>query len=91
MNKRLEVKLSSQRRRRLQQICDHPLSGRVAKRAACLLLSADGAAISLISQVTGLSVDAITDILRRWQQRGMASLRELPRPGGAAKITPEYH
>lgn len=90
MNKRIEVKLTSWQRRRLQEIRDHPPSTRVGKRAVCLLLSADGVASKLICQVTGLSVDAVTDIRRRWHQRGMASLIELPRPGRPAKVTPEY-
>lgn len=90
MNRRLEVKLTSWQRQRLQQIRDHPPSARVGKRAVCLLLSADGSPSKLISQVTGLSKDAIPDIRRRWQERGMASLKELPRPGRPPKITPEY-
>ncbi len=85
MNRRLEVKLSSWQRQRLQQIRDHPPSARVGKRAVCLLLSSDGSPSKLISQVTGLSKDAIPDIRRRWQERGMASLKELPRPGRPPK------
>jgi len=91
MNRRLEVKLTSWQRQRLQQIRDHPPSARVGKRAVCLLLSSDGSPSKLISQVTGLSKDAIPDIRRRWQECGMASLKELPRPGRPPKITPEYH
>lgn len=90
MNKRLEVKLTSWQRQRLQQIRDNAPTPRIGKRAVCLLLSAQGACNKLISQVTGLSGDAVTDIRRRWQQRGMASLRELPRPGRPPKVTAEY-
>lgn len=90
MNKRLEVKLTTWQRRRLQQIRDHPPSARIGKRAVSLLLSADGTCSKLISQVTGLSKDAVTDIRRRWRQRGMVSLRELPRPGRPPKVTCEY-
>jgi transposase len=90
MNKRIEVKLTIWQRRRLQQIRDNPPTPRIGKRAVCLLLSADGASNKLISQVTGLSGDAVTDIRRRWHQRGMASLRELSRPGRPPKITAQY-
>lgn len=88
--RRLEVILTQRQRQKLQQIRDHPPSPRIAKRAVCLLLSADGADSKLICRVTGLSVDAITDIRRRWQRRHLASLRELPRPGRPPKITDEY-
>jgi len=90
MNERIEVKITSWQRQRLQEIRDHPPTPRIGKRAVCLLLSADGAPSKLICQVTGLSGDAITDIRRRWQERGMASLRELPRPGRPPKVTAEY-
>jgi hypothetical protein len=55
-----------------------------------LLLSADGARSSLICQVTGLSRDAITDIRRRWQERRMPLLRQLPLPARPPKVTAEY-
>jgi len=90
MNKRLEVKLTSHQRRRLQKVRVHPPSARVGRRAVCLLLSADGASSKPISEVTGLSKDAITDIRRRWQERGMGSLSELPRPGRPPRVTPQY-
>jgi transposase len=90
MNRRIEVKLNTWQHRRLQQIRDNPPTPRTGKRAVCLLLSADGASSKLIWQVTGLSGDAVTDIRRRWHQRGMASLRELPRSGRPPKITAQY-
>jgi len=90
MNKTIEVKLTSWQRRRLQQVRDHPPTPRIGKRAVCLLLSADGANSKLICKVTGLSKDAITDIRRRWQERGVASLRELSRPGRPPKVTAQY-
>jgi transposase len=90
MNRRIEVTLTKWQRQRLQQIRDNTPTPRIGKRAVCLLLSADGACSKLISQVTGLSGDAITDIRRRWHQRGMTSLRELPRPGRPPKITAQY-
>lgn len=83
MNRRLEVVLTSWQRRRLEAIRGHPPSPRVGRRAGCLLLSAAGASGRAICQATGLSVDAIADIRRRWQQRGMASLRD--KPGGGRK------
>ncbi len=91
MNKRLEVVLSSWQRRRLQQIRDHPLSPRVAKRAICLLMSAEASSNKVISQATGLCSDAITDIRRRWQEHGMASLQDRPRSGRPTTTTPAYH
>jgi transposase len=54
------------------------------------LLSVAGASGQAICQATGLSVDAIADIRRRWQQRGMASLRDAPGRGRKPKVTDEY-
>ena len=62
----------------------------MGKRAVCLLLSAEAVPSKLIAKVTGLSKDGITDIRRRWQERGMACLRELPRPERPPKVSAEY-
>lgn len=90
MNRQLEVVLSSWQRRRLQQIRDHPPSPRIAKRAICLLMSADASSNKAITQAIGLCSDAITDIRRRWQTRGMASLKDQPRPGRPRTATAAY-
>ncbi len=90
MNRPIEVKLTSWQRQRLQQIRDNPPTSRIGKRAVCLLLSADKCSGRLISKVTGLSEDAVTDIRRRWRQFGMASVRDRPRPGRPPKITKQY-
>jgi transposase len=90
MNRRLEVVLTSWQRDRLQRVRGHPLSPRVGRRAVCLLLSAAGASGQAICQATGLSVDAIADIRRRWQQRGMRSLQEAPGAGRKPKVTASY-
>ncbi len=62
----------------------------MGQRAVCLLMSAEGASHRAILQATGMRSDAITDTRRRWQQRGMASLRDRPRPGRPVSITPAY-
>ena len=90
MNRRLEVVLTSWQRRRLEAIRGHPPSPRVGRRAVCLLLSVAGASGQAICQATGLSVDAIADIRRRWQQRGMASLQDKPGRGRKPKASPAY-
>lgn len=90
MNKRLEVVLSLWQRRRLRQIRDHPPSSRVAKRAICLLLSAQAASNGAITQATGLCSDAITDVRRRWRVHGLASLKDRPRCGRPSSITAAY-
>jgi len=90
MNKRLEVVVASWQRRRLQKVRDHPPSVAAGKRAVCLLLSADGASSKTIAEATGLSIDAITDIRRRWQQRGFGCLKDRPRKHFASKATPAY-
>lgn len=90
MNNRLEVVLSSWQRRRLQQIRDRPPSSRVAKRATCLLMSAEAASNKAITRATGLCSDAITDIRRRWQTHGLASLKDRPRSGRPLTITASY-
>ena len=90
MYPRIEVKLTSRQRQRLQQTRDHPPTARMGKQAVCLLLSAEGASSQLIHQATGLSKDAITDIRRRWNERGLASVADAPRPGRPPKIGPAY-
>jgi len=90
MNKRLKVVLNAWQRRRLQKIRDRSSSPRVGKRAVCLLLSADGASSRAIRQATGLSLDAITDIRRRWQRRGWTSLEDRPRCGRPCRATAAY-
>lgn len=62
----------------------------MGRRAVCLLLSAAGASGRAICQATGLSVDAIADIRRRWQQQGMASLPGKPSSGRKPKATIAY-
>jgi transposase len=90
MNRRLEVVLSSWQRQRLRQIRDHPPAPRVARRAICLLLSAEASSNKAITQATGLCSDAITDIRRRWRIHGMASLKDRPRPGRPRTTTAAY-
>jgi transposase len=90
MYPRIAVKLTPRQRQRLQQIRDRPPTPRIGKRAVCLLLSAQGASSQLIHQVTGLSKDAITGIRRRWNERGMASVKDAPRPGRPPKVRPAY-
>lgn len=91
MNERIEVKLTSWQRKRLQQIRDKPPNARMGKRAVCLILSAEAVPSKLIAKVTGLSKDAISDIRRRWQNHGMACLKDRPRPGRRPKVTKQYY
>jgi len=90
MNKRIEVELTSWQRQRLRQIRDKPPNPRMGKRAVCLVLSAEAVPSKLIAKLTGLSRDAITDIRRRWQNYGLASLKDRPRPGRRPKVTKPY-
>lgn len=90
MYPRIEVKLTSWQRQRLQQLRDQPPTPRVGKRAVCLLLSAEGVSNQLIAQATGLASDTLARIRRRWNERGMAFLKDAPRPGRPPKVTPGY-
>ncbi len=86
----LKVKLKPWERRRLRELRDHAASARVAKRAMCLLLSAEGDAAKDIARATGLSPDAITDIRRRWRRRRLRSLDDRPHPGRPPRVTDCY-
>ena len=86
MYPRIEVKLTSWQRQRLQQIRDQPPTPRMGKRAVCLLLSVEGVSNQLIAQATGLAPDTLAKIRRRWNQRGLASLKDAPRSGRPPKI-----
>lgn len=84
---RQEVVLTPYQRRRLESWRRSPPDPRVGLRAACLLMSAQGAASAAIRQATGLSIDAVTDIRRRWRQFKLHSLRDRPRSGRPPKVT----
>jgi transposase len=88
--RQLEVRLTPWERRRLRQLRDHAPSARVVKRAVCLLLSAAGERASDIARVIGLSLDAVTDVRRRWQRHRLRSLSDLPRSGRPTRVTAEY-
>lgn len=88
--RQLEVRLKPWERRRLRQLRARAPSSRVAKRAMCLLRSAAGEQAATIARVTGLSLDAITDIRRRWRRRRLRSLVDRPRPGRPARVTGGY-
>ena len=90
MYPRIEVRLISWQRQCLQRIRDQPPTPRMGKRAVCLLLSADAVSTRLIAQATGLAPDTLTGIRRRWNERGMASLKDAPRPGRPPKVSPAY-
>jgi transposase len=62
----------------------------VLKRAVCLLMSAAGGRAGQIGRATGLSLDGISDIRRRWRQRRLKSLMDRPRTGRPSQVTPAY-
>lgn len=88
--RQLSVRLKPWESRRLRQLRDHAPSLRLAKRAACLLASAAGDSARSIARVTGLSLDAVTDIRRRWRRRRLRSLLDRPRSGRPPRITARY-
>ena len=90
MYPRIEVRLTSWQRQRLQQLRDQPPTPRVGKRAVCLLLSADGVCNQLIVQATGLVPNTLARIRRRWNERGMAALKDAPRPGRPPKVNAAF-
>jgi len=90
MYPRIEVRLTSWQRQRLQQLRDWPPTPQVGKRAVCLLLSADGVSNQLIAEATGLAANTLTRIRHRWNERGMAALKDAPRSGRPPKVTPAY-
>lgn len=90
MNRRLEVVLTSWQRRRLESIRNRPPKPKMARRAVCLLMSAQGASNGAVCQATGLCSDGVTYIRRQWRARGMASLVDRPHTGRPSKATAEY-
>ena len=90
MYPRIEVRLTSRQRQRLQQLRDRPPTPRVGKRAVCLLLSAEGVSNQLIVQATGLAANTLTRIRHRWNERGLASLEDAPRSGRPPKVNRAY-
>lgn len=92
--RQLEVRLTSRERRVLLSLRDRPPSPRVGRRATCLLLSAAGEPAKRIAYVTGMSLDAVTDVRRRWRNaRGPGRLRSLldkSRIGRPATVTAAY-
>lgn len=88
--KALRVEVSGWQRKQLQRLQARPPSPRVGRRATCLLLSADGTCSRQIARATGFSLDAITDIRRRWNARGMRSLKDGRHPGRPPLVTTPY-
>ena len=91
--RQLEVRLKPWERRMLISLRDRPPSPRVGRRATCLLLSAAGEPARQIARVTGMSLDAITDIRRRWRKARGSRLRSVldrPRSGRPPKVTAAY-
>lgn len=88
--RQLIVRLKPWESRKLRQLRDHATSARVVKRAACLLRSAAGERATDIARVLGLSVDAVTDIRRRWRRRKLRALQDRPRSGRPPRVTAEY-
>jgi len=86
----LEVRLKPWESRRLRQLRDAAPSGRVVKRAICLLMSAAGEAAHAIARVTGLCPRAVTAIRRRWRSRRLRSLADRPRSGRPPRVTLAY-
>jgi transposase len=54
------------------------------------LLSAAGDTAKAIARVTGLSIDAVTDIRRRWKKRHLRSLVDRRRRGRPPRVTMQY-
>lgn len=90
MYPRIEVRLTSWQRQRLQQLRDQPPTPRVGKRAARLLLSAEGVSNLLIAQATGLAPDTLAKIRRRSNERGMTAVKDAPRCGRPPKVNSVY-
>ena len=88
--RQLTVRLKPWESRRLRQLRDRATSARVVKRAMCLLRSAAGERAADIARVTGLSVDAVTDIRRRWRRRRLRSLGDRARSGRPPRVTTGY-
>src|SRR3954465_2658008 len=88
--RQLTVRLKPWESRKLRQLRDHATSARVVKRAACLLRSAAGDRATDIARVLGLSVDAVTDIRRRWRRRRVRSVQDRPRSGRPPRATAVY-
>src|SRR3954471_14587805 len=88
--RQLTVRLKPWESRKLRQLRDHAPSARVVKRAVCLLRSAAGERATDIARVLGLSVDAVTDIRRRWRRRRLRSVHDRPRSGRPPRATAGY-
>src|SRR5687767_6370760 len=94
--RQLEVRLRPWERRMLRSLRSNPPSPRVGRRATCLLLSAAGEPAKQIARVTGMSLDAVSDVRRRWRNargpRGsrLWSLLDRPRTGRPVKVTAAY-
>jgi transposase len=88
--RQLDVRLNSWQRKRLIQLRDHGPSPRISKRAICLLRSDAGDRAAAISRVTGLSLNSVANIRRRWRQQGLRSLTDRSRTGRPRVVTDAY-
>jgi transposase len=62
----------------------------VSKRAICLLRSDAGERATTIARVTGLSLNSVANIRRRWRQQGLRSVIDRPRSGRPPVVTGAY-
>jgi transposase len=86
----LRVRLTPWESRWLKQLRNHATSARVVRRAMCLLLSAAGEAATDIARIVGVSLNAVSDIRKRWRRRRLRSLLDRPRSGRPPLVTREY-
>jgi len=88
--RQLEVRLKPWEARQIRQLRDHAASGRIVKRALCLLLSAAGKGAREIALLTGLSPRAVTAIRRRWHEHRLQSIADRRRAGRPPVVTDRY-
>lgn len=88
--RQLTVRIEPWQKRQLRKLRDRSQSARLVKRAICVLRSAAGESARVIARVAGLSPDAVTDIRRRWQRQGLASLCDRRHPGRPPRVTAAY-
>lgn len=85
--KKYLVKLSAEQREELQQLirCGKT-SARKITRARILLKAADGSTDEEIVTALGVGVATIERVRKRFEERGLDGLNDLPRPGNKPKL-----
>lgn len=83
------IELSLEEKSKLEAIYKKGSDFRAGQRAQALLMSAEGDSIDKLAQTFRVNRDTISNWFRRWREKGLDGLTDLPRSGRPTKLDEE--